>query len=690
MPKASRPPPTHGPRRTPLDDAALFDAITARGQLLAAWGRVWANGGASGGDHVTVRHFAVSAAARIARLRHDLRGGSYRPGPLRRVQIPKRSGRGVRGLSIPCVRDRIVQTSAAMALTPLFDEEFEPSSFGYRPGRGVKQAVEAVAKARRDGHEWVVDADIENYFDSIPHDQLMERWRQSVTDGPLTGLVWAWLTHAQPDGRGVAQGSPLSPLLANLYLDRLDEALHGRGLRLVRFADDFVILCRSKSGAEGAMDKAAAVLAEHGLQLNREKSRIADFSRGFRFLGHLFVRSMIMKASSGPVAETKVEKLLREIGRADAVARADALSEAAEETRKKALGYSPGFRVMHIYGADRRLHVRNKAFCVQQGQGGPLRQPVWRELIAVPHDQVDRIDLGPQATATDAALRHALATETPLAWTDGHGQTLGWLHRTLAPRARRHMAQARLFMDERRRLDLARLFVDARLRNQRAALRRLLAGRKEARPQAVIKALVALNRTIGRGKISRIRQARSIQELMGHEGAAGAAWWKAISALSHPDFRFTARDRKGRADAANICLNFLSWLLQRDISVAVARAGLHPGFGALHGVDDHHDACVYDLMEEFRAPLVGGLFVYAANRRLVRLEMFSRLGDGLHMNNAGAEALIRAYEQRAGGLLKSPRSKKRVTWRRLMVEQAFALAAHMEGLETYAPYIMDY
>ncbi|HHN67840.1 MAG TPA: CRISPR-associated endonuclease Cas1, partial [Thermopetrobacter sp.] len=287
-------------------------------------------------------------------------------------------------------------------------------------------------------------------------------------------------------------------------------------------------------------------------------------------------------------------------------------------------------------------------------------------------------------------IRHALATNTLVALVNGHGETLGWINETLQPRAGRHLAQARLALDEAARLDLARILVEGRLRNQRAVLRRLLAERKKSgrsRPQKALDAIVTISRLLGRGERSRIRHARAIDVLTGYEGQAGAAWWRAIGALVHPDFSFAVRRENS---AAGIALDFLAWLLHRDISVAVMRAGLHPGFGALHAVSDQRDACVYDLMEEFRAQFVGGLFVHASNARILRRDMFSGSGKGIRMKSAGGTALIRAYERRAEGLVKSPRGGRRVRWRMLMMEQAQALSAHVEGGGHYQPYEMSY
>ena len=689
MAKNRKKPPSFGPREILLDGPELFDRITSQAQLMEGWRKVWANHGASGGDNITVEMFSTNVVGRIAQLRREVRSGGYRPGPVRHVEIAKPNGRGMRHLSIPCVVDRVLQSAAAQVLTPLLDEEFEDGSYGYRPGRSVAQAVAHVSRLQQQGFNWVVDADIEDYFDTIPHDRLMERWGQSVSDGPLSELLWVWLTYGAPTGRGVAQGSPLSPVLSNLYLDRLDEAFHSRGLRLIRFADDFVVLCKSQSSADAAMDKVARVLGEHGLRLNRDKSRITDFDRGLRFIGHLFVRSMAMKEARSDAEAGRVEDLLRRVAEQDKVAVQDAMIEAEQARKMQERGYSPGLRNLYINTPDRRLHIRNQAFVVEQGRGGPSEETVWSELIAIPHQDVDRIDLGPRTQATDQAIRHGLATNTPIAYVNGHGETLGWVRETLADRAGRHLAQARVAMDEVERLRLARILVEGRLRNQRAVLRRLLAEREDI-PAAATDAIAAIGKVLGRGDTSRIRHAPTIEALMGYEGAATAGWWKAIGALARPDFRFGERIRERQTNPANISLNFLAWLLHRDVSVAVHRAGLHPGFGALHAVADRKDACVYDMMEEFRAHMIGGLMVYLGNRQILRRDMFAKPVGGYRLTNRGGEALIKAYEARVGGRIKSPQTGRKITWRRLMVEQSLAMAAHVEGISDYKPYEMGY
>jgi len=659
--------------------------------LSAGWSKVWANQGAAGGDGVNVAMFARDAYGWLRRLRRSLLSGEYRPGPIRSVDIPKDGGRGMRCLDIPCIADRVVQSSVAQALMPLLDEEFEPSSFAYRPGRSVKQAVAQVSAAQRAGFEWIVDADIEDYFGQVPHDQLLERFSQSVTDGPLTALVTLWLTHAAPQGRGLAQGSPLSPLLANLYLDRVDEAFHERGSRFVRFADDFVILTKTRAGAEAALKKAEMLLEEHGLKLNSDKTRVLDFGRGLEFLGHLFVRSLVLKqVDEGGDAEAL--KWMRRLAHEDKRQQQDRAAEEVEEERRIKAGHAPGFRVLYLYQPNRRLSVRNQAFTVEERRelAADDEPDAWRELIAVHSARIDRIEIGPQATLTYAARDLALASGTTIAYVNGHGETLGWTGARLAPRAKRHLAQARLALEEQARIDLASRFVEGRIRNQRAVLRRLARGKKMQ--QTVLDALVSFNRILGRGDKTILHHAASVAQLTGKEGEATKLWWRALSQLMPADMRFAQRTRRDEtADGANAMFNFLAWLLLRDVTVAVQRAGLHPGFGALHVADDARDACCYDLMEEFRAPLIGGLGVYCAHRRFVTGDDFARRADGgVRISRQAGDKLIRAYEARLARTVTSPRSGKKLVWRQLMVEQAFALAAHVEGGKAYRPYVMDY
>ena len=602
------------PRRQPkiLDGAALFLRATSVAGLMEGWHRVWSNHGASGGDGVTCKNFSIGAKERLIRLSSALIGGEYRPGPLRQIEVGKKTG-GVRTLSIPCVRDRIVQSSVALLLTPLFDREFEEASYGYRPGRSVKQAVEKVRQLRAEGFIWTLDADIERYFDSIPHDKLMARFLRSVTESPLSELVALWLETGSEGGRGVPQGSPLSPLLANLYLDDLDEALSSKGVRLVRFADDFVVLSKDEASAEQTLTHVAKLLGDNGLALNREKTRIRKFDDTLRFLGHLFVRSWLMPDPDGAEPD-ETEALLRRVAEADRKSERAQRDEVEEVSAEQAAGYDRGLRVLYLYQPGRSLDLQNLSFAIYDDEDGcGPADP--RLLLTVHHSRVDRIELGPRVTTDIETLRHAISSGIQVSLVNGHGETLGTMAGPLTPHAGRHLAQARHRLDDRRRLDLARRIVEGRLRNQRALLRRL---NQRRGLQEVVGILLTLNRTI-----RKLDALKSIEEMLGHEGAATADYWRGWSALLLHGFSLPKRQRSPVIDPVNAVLNATAALLSRDIGAIVIGRGLHPGFGVLHGASNGHDGCVYDLMEEFRVPFVEGLTLYILNNRIISHKMFS-------------------------------------------------------------------
>ena len=667
-----------------IEDVEVFERASAIEILRDAWSRVWSNGGCAGGDGVTVETFRRDAYRRIARLSGELRNGAYMPGPLRHVEIPKKNG-GRRRLSIPSVRDRVAQTAVARELDPLLDAEFEESSFAYRKGRSTAQAVARIQALRHGGATHVVDADIENFFDRVPHDKLLDRLGQSMSDGPLTRLIALWLEHGGNMGRGIAQGSPLSPLLANLFLDRLDEAFAKRGARIVRFADDFVILCDSRSGAQGALRKSERLLAEQGLKLNTEKTRTVSFDQGFRFLGNLFVKSFVLPSPEPEMEET--ERLLRAVARTDEGAEKKRRAAEDDLERKRRGGLDPGQRVLYITAPGRRLTTRNQAFAVEEAvpfsgiqNGG---EPAWNELLALHHRQVDRIEIGPGTEVTPEALRHAIGSDTALAFVNGHGETLGWTASALAPRAGRHLAQAAHVLDPDKRIALARHFVSGRLRNQRALLHRLNRNKRQA---GAIKALAEFSRLVRRPP-----HEKELASLMGVEGRGAALYWPAFGALLDHGFKLEKRERRGAIGPVNIMLNMTASLLARDVAAALLRAGLHPGFGALHATDDRRDAAVYDLMEEFRAPLAESIVAVCVNNRAVRADMFTRRADGgWRMETDAVRALIREYERAAARAVKSGRDGRRRCWRNIITDQAFLLAAHVEGRETYAPHVLDY
>lgn len=676
---------------TPIDRRInLFEEATRLERLEQAWGRVRANAGCAGSDGVTIERFAERLMQRLYGLHRALRDGSYEPLELRSFEIPKGGGE-LRRLAVPTVRDRIAQTAVAQVLTPVLDPELEPVSFAYRPGRSVQQAVALIARHRGEGFTHVVEGDIERYFDRVPHAGLLHRLETMIALWPGSGLLldlvalWleAWGRDLGSPGIGLAQGSPLSPLLSNLYLDEVDARLadEGRGLRLVRFADDFVILTKGAERAGEALERMRALLRAQGLGLNPDKTRIVTFDQGFRFLGHLFVRSMVLRSAEPEAApgEDSASQLLRWIARQDA----EAAATAAKAEAERAAGLEPGLRVLYLREPGRVLGLRNMAFTVEE-PGLPGR----RELIAIPHQRLDRVEIGPGCTVDDAALRHAFASDVVIHYVSGHGMTLGVVATPNDDHGGLHLAQARTVLDPQARLDLARRVVEGRLRNQRALLHRLGRG---VEAKGLVPRIAAITKLI-----RKLPLAQDVPALLGFEGAAAAEFWPALALLVRPPWAVAARkgfrrQRRPAPDPFNVMLNYLSALLARDVHALCLRHGLHPGFGALHSAADGEAACVYDLIEELRAPLVEGLAVYLLNNRAIDEAMFQRLEDGAcRLAREGHAPLIQGYERWLAREVKSPRTGERVRWRRLVEQQLRAYARHCEGGEGYRAYVMDY
>jgi group II intron reverse transcriptase/maturase len=270
--------------------AALLDRILMPTNLAAAWEAVAANEGMPGVDRVAIGRFARTWEERTAALAEEVRAGRYRPSPLRVRFIPKRDG-GQRRISIPTVADRVLQRAALEILLPHFDRKFLSCSYGYRPKRGVAQAVAAVIRYRDRGLRYVLEADIDDCFGSFDHELLLRLLEQEVSDWRVMQLMRWWLDVGRPiknTARGIALGMPISPLWANIYLHELDWRLVRNRWPLVRYADDFVVLTDSTGAAERAHAVAATALADLKLRLEPAKTRISSFGDGFEFLGVRF------------------------------------------------------------------------------------------------------------------------------------------------------------------------------------------------------------------------------------------------------------------------------------------------------------------------------------------------------------------------------------------------------------------
>jgi RNA-directed DNA polymerase len=288
---------------------SLIDKVSTERTLQLAWEKVRKKAGACGVDGITIGRFEQDSQSRLLAVREHLNKGTYQPKPVKRVWIEKPGSVEKRPLGIPTVTDRVVQAALRMVIEPIFENRFAKHSYGFRPGRGCKDALRRVEELLKAGRQHVVEVDIKGYFDAIPHDRLMALVREHIADGRVLGLIEGFLKQGAMEGtelvktvednpegesQGTPQGGVISPLLANIYLDPLDWLMAGLGFEMVRYADDMVVMCRSQEEADSALEKLREWMTGAGLTLHPDKTRTVDMNLAdshFDFLGYRFKRS---------------------------------------------------------------------------------------------------------------------------------------------------------------------------------------------------------------------------------------------------------------------------------------------------------------------------------------------------------------------------------------------------------------
>jgi group II intron reverse transcriptase/maturase len=300
---------------------SLIDKIWMMPNLEEAFREVKRNRGAAGVDGVTIQAFESELEGNLRTLQHQLKAKTYKPKPVKRVYIPKADG-SLRPLGVPAICDRVVQAAARRILEPIYEATFMDCSFGFRPGRSAHMALEKIRKDLLDGYSYVIDADLKSYFDLIPHDKLIATVREEVVDGSILRLIESFLKSGVMENgsfhlneQGTPQGGVISPLLANIYLHPLDKQMTERGHRLTRYADDFVICCKTQKGAERVLRSVVRLLEQElGLKVHPEKTKIVNNrEQSFLFLGHEFKPGYWITPS--PKAKEKFKERVREITR---------------------------------------------------------------------------------------------------------------------------------------------------------------------------------------------------------------------------------------------------------------------------------------------------------------------------------------------------------------------------------------
>lgn len=346
---------------------SLIDKVYEMNNLHEAWLSVKKNQGSGGVDGVSIGMYEKNVTTNLRELQRLLQQGRYKPDPVRRHYIEKENGK-LRPLGIPTIRDRVCQQAVRQIMEPIFEQDFYYYSFGFRAGYSAHQAIQTIRRAKRGGYEYVVDLDIVSFFDEIPHEGLMEKVRERITDGKVLTLIRGWLTSGVMEDDqfhdteiGSPQGGVISPLLANIYLNSFDWGMKEKGFAVVRYADDAVILCKTRKEAEAAYREAKGILEEElQLQMHPEKTKVVHFDEGFRFLGFDHRKDYLL------VPEAKVKKFKDKIRKVTRRQQGKNLGEMLKRLNEVVRGFGNYFGIGNVktkfVQLDKWMRMRVRAF----------------------------------------------------------------------------------------------------------------------------------------------------------------------------------------------------------------------------------------------------------------------------------------------------------------------------------------
>lgn len=622
--------------------------------LSAAWDRVRAAGGAPGVDGIDLGSFARDVGRRLESLGEAMRDGSYCPSPLRAARLPRHIGPRGREVLIPTVPDRVVMRAILDVATPEVERHLLPCSYGYRPGRSIRDAIEAVHRGMA-GRPWVLDGDIADFFNSVDHGVLAEVVHHWFGDAATCALVLDFSAApvvrdgaAERRGSGLPLGTPLSPLLANLVLHPLDRALWDAPRTYIRYADDFLACCATEADAFEALRAARQALEQIGLALNETKTRVVD-ARGESvvFLGHLLRRS------------------------------AGAADQALDR---------PATRTLYLTDPGGKLARRGARLAVEHGGA---------EVVSVPIREVRKVVVLAPTDLTSPALAACLRSGIDVELCGAHGRWEGRLES--APSANPALRQAQLLasIDPETTLALARAIVCGKLANERRLLQRYAArdpgsaapDGEEPPADGAGAVLREANREIGR-MLVRAREGQDLDRVRGAEGLGARAYFGALASLLPRGLGFAGRVRRPPTDLVNAMLSFGYVILTGEAATAASLAGLDPYTGFLHRTRHGRHSLALDLVEELRTVVVDSVVLSLIRRKMVKAgdEVRDAATGGVLLRDDPRRLVIGELERRLLTLFTYEPTGERVSYRRGLQLQARQVARVVQDPDA-APYL---
>jgi CRISPR-associated endonuclease Cas1 len=662
-----------GPSRTLLERAAEMP------RLEKAADDVLSGTKAGGADGVSPEMFSASRTEILPGIVKRLAAGTYAAAPLLGIVLPKGKSK-LRALAVPTLTDRVVQRSVLGMLGPAIETLLEDCSFAYRKGFSRAGAAQAIEKAWNDGYRWVLDADIESFFDAVGWERLFAKFEALYPFEPLAAIVRGWVTApVQFEGRliqrtqGLPQGAVISPLLANLFLDELDEELLGADYRLVRYADDFVVLCRDLEAAERARDAAREALAHLGLTLQEDKTSIRSLDQGLSYLGYLFCRSVVLDGAEEAVESSEGAAAI--VAPASWLAAID-LSRIRElrSDADHAKGTS-GPRAVPLYPDDHDSSLLQPLYVTDPTAMLRLHHDTLRieregaDAQEIPIRSLSLVVFTIRPRSTIPLIIELAARGIPSFFCKADG-TLESIHGPFDPDPDAWLAQARASADEALRLPFVREIVAAKLHNYAVLMVRHELHDGDAGAAEI------------RGMERSIQNKTAVESIRGVEGAAGAVYFRCVARSLDRSWDFEGRERRPPPDPFNALLSYGYTLLHNHCATALYAAGLMPRIGLYHREHGAWAVLASDLQEEFRF-LVDRLVWAMIHRREIGPDAFTRRDGGCFLDYERRRWFVAAFAERLEETFTPEGWEEAVSYRAAIGIQAKRLRAHLLGKAPY-------
>ncbi|MGB6298969.1 MAG: CRISPR-associated endonuclease Cas1 [Rivularia sp. (in: cyanobacteria)] len=669
-----------------------------------AWEKVADKRGCAGVDGETISRFAGNQTVNIYQLMNSVADGSYQPSPCKQVIIPKRNG-SQRELKIPTIRDRIVQQALLNVISPLMEEKFSSVSFAYRPNLSYINAVEKIADWRDMGYVWVLDADIVKFFDNIDHDRLLQQVRLHIDHPGILCLIKAWISVGVEtrEGlilpqKGIPQGAVISPILANIYLHEFDEIISASDLEIVRYADDFLVLSTSQERIAIAKSQVIDLLDSMGLEINTEKTQITSFERGFRFLGHGFLEDAIFPVDTNKAKLKSGIETNREKTKTSKTSKKKTLSQPISE-HESSLGLAEaansitnGFAGLG-YENIRYLHkpyfaetITEKPPQIEEDDN-PFQKNIWNQEMAaiylieqgtniykdyqrfiihvsekpkleVPIRDVQQIIVFGNIQLSTPVIQACLKEQIPVVFLSQTGTYHGHLWSEKSIHLDNQLVQAERRNDDLFRFSVSRAVVLGKLLNSKQLLMRFNRRRKIGK---VEEAIYGINQDI-----DALNYVDNLDTLRGYEGIAAARYFPAFGNLiTNPKFSFSQRFRQPPTDEINSLLSFGYTLLFNNVLSFIITEGLSPYIGHFHYGDKQKTYLAFDLMEEFRSPIVDSLVLKIINKSLFKPQDFDVVATtgGVYLSQTARRVFLKQFENRMNEEISHPDLISQVTYR---------------------------